>query len=155
VSLFRAQLVLEEQRRLYDVWLDAAKGQPLPTRQSFQPKDFAALLPWISMVDRVAGGALRVRVAGSQLRDVLAGEPGQRLLCASSGGGADSFERCLATGEPANGADFRSTGKDSGVMCLWLRLPLGQAGAVEAVIGLDVALTRVRVPDWALSRMAV
>jgi hypothetical protein len=153
--LFRAQLVLEEQRRLYDVWLDAARGLALPTRQAFQPKDFAALLPWISMVDRVADGGLRVRVAGSQLRDVLAGEPGKRLLCAQGGGGADSFMRCLTTGQPVSGADFHRGGKDGGIMRMWMRLPLGHGEQVDAVIGLDIALTRVRAPEWALSQMAV
>lgn len=158
MPVFRSQLVLEEQRRLYDVWLDAAQGGPMPTRQAFQPKAFAALLPWVSLVDRSGDDGLRVRVAGSQLRDVLEGEPLSTLLCPQRSGGTASFEAAFTAAVPGCGACFRPGLRDGGVMRLWLRLPLAAAGApdrVEAVLGLDVALTRARVPDWALSRIAV
>jgi hypothetical protein len=159
---FRAQLVLEEQRRLFDVWLDAAAGARMPTRQAFQPKQFAALLPWVSLVGVEAlitgdvAPALKVKVAGSQLRDVLGVDPARQLLCPQAAGGATSFLTSITTGEPGCGATFVPDAKGgAGMMRFWLRLPLGGPGSVEQVIGLDIAVSRMRAPDWALQRIAV
>lgn len=159
---FRAQLVLEEQRRLFDVWLDAAAGARMPTRQAFQPKQFAALLPWVSLVgvetpaDGRTNPALKVKVAGSQLRDVLGIDPAGQLLCPLAPGGAGTFLTSIATGEPGCGATYMPDGKGgAGVMRFWLRLPLGGADTVEQVLGLDIAVSRMRAPDWALQRIAV
>lgn len=159
---FRAQLVLEEQRRLFDVWLDAAAGARMPTRQAFQPKQFAALLPWVSLVGvepipgGVAGPVLKVKVAGSQLRDVLGVDPARQLLCPQATGGAGTFLASIASGEPGCGATYVTDGKGgAGEMRFWMRLPLGSPEAVEQVLGLDIAVSRMRAPDWALQRIAV
>ena len=74
MSMFRAQLLLEEQRRLFDVWNSAAGCSAMPTRESFQPRAFGPLLPFISLIETKALEGSRVRVAGSALRDVFGDE---------------------------------------------------------------------------------
>jgi hypothetical protein len=156
VSLFRSQLVLEEQRRLYDVWLDAAGRDPMPSRQAFQPRAFAALLPWISLIECQSEDHLRVRVAGSQLRDVLQGDdPVKALVCPEADGGAVAVHATLRARSPVNGTAVSHCERQGDVMRFWMRLPLGRDGQIDSLIGLDIALTRQRAPQWALARIAV
>jgi hypothetical protein len=72
---FRAQLLLPEQRQLYDYWLDRAAGRTMPERRDISPVHLPRLLPCISLID-VAPELCesRVRLAGTRLRDVYDGE---------------------------------------------------------------------------------
>lgn len=154
MSIFRAQLLLEEQRRLYDVWADAAGTAAMPTRAAFQPRAFGPLLPFISLVDVHEGQLGRVRVAGSALRDVFGCCPQAALQHVTGQGASDTIARVATDGRPACGvAPSASESAALGVR-FWLRLPLGAAGEVEAILGLDIALCGARAPDWALLRMA-
>lgn len=68
---FRAQLLLPEQRQLFDYWLERAGGRRMPERRDIRPSDFPRLLPCISLVDVDAEMTKsRVRLAGTRLRDV-------------------------------------------------------------------------------------
>ena len=153
VQMFRAQLLLEEQRRLYDVWASAAGASLMPTRESFQPRAFGPLLPFISLIEAQSGQDLRVRVAGSALRDVLGSDPRECLSETCNPGAGDTIRRVIADCRPVCGVAPALTSGGTGVR-FWLRLPLGVGGNVHAVIGLDIALCGVRAPDWALQQMA-
>jgi PAS domain len=152
--MFRAQLLLEEQRRLYDVWASAAGAQIMPTRESFQPRAFGPLLPFISLVEVQNGQAGRVRVTGSALRDVFGGDPEMCLRQIGAGGAAETMVRIAHDGRPVCGVSPKLNGAGGTGVRFWLRLPLGIGSDVQAVIGLDIALCGARAPDWALQQMA-
>ena len=48
---FRAQLVIREQRELFDYWRACAKGTSMPSRAHISPASIPALLPGISILD--------------------------------------------------------------------------------------------------------
>ena len=151
--MFRAQLLLEEQRRLYDVWASAAGAHIMPTRESFQPRAFGPLLPFISLVEVQAEHGTRVRVTGSALRDVFGACPRACLGQATAQGAADTIARVIQDCRPVCGVAPALTAGGTGVR-FWLRLPLGLGQNVHAVIGLDIALCGARTPEWALQQMA-
>jgi hypothetical protein len=154
VAMFRAQLLLEEQRRLYDVWASAAGAQIMPTRESFQPRAFGPLLPFISLIEVQEGLSTRVRVSGSALRDVFGCCPRESLDAHDAPGAATTIARVIRDARPACGIAPASTSSGTGVR-FWMRLPLGTGSDVQAVIGLDIALCGARTPDWALQQMAI
>ena len=68
---FKAQLVVPEQRQLYDYWLGCAGGQDMPSRADINPAQISRLLPYISLIDLDEDiGRSTVRLAGTRLRDV-------------------------------------------------------------------------------------
>ncbi len=152
--MFRAQLLLEEQRRLYDVWFSAAGAQIMPTRENFQPRAFGALLPFISLIEVKTGNLTCVRVAGSALRDVFCDDPRSCLNDSTVAGGGDTIARVVSDGRPQCGVVPTIGANGSKGVRFWLRLPLGTGQDVHAVIGLDIALTGARAPEWALQQMA-
>lgn len=154
MATFRAQLLLEEQRRLYDVWASAAGANAMPTRESFQPRAFGPLLPFISLMEVLVGEEVRVRVAGSALRDVFGADPRMSLAQTKSPGAGDTIVRVISDRRPVCGVAPALTTSGAGVR-FWLRLPLGHDQNVTAVIGLDIALCGARTPDWALQKMAI
>ena len=140
---FRAQLVIPEQRHLYDYWRGKCHDEVLASRKDIRPADFRQLLPWISLVDLLDGPRrLRVRLAGTQLREIygrdITGAYLEDLDLAQRGAyWSVAFER-LSQGLPAQGilpvhrpsADFMTR--------FWLRLPLaGADGKVNMVLGYD------------------
>ena len=153
VAMFRAQLLLEEQRRLFDVWASAAGAQVMPTRESFQPRAFGPLLPFISLIEAHEGNAARIRVVGSALRDVFGTCPRVSLDNMDVPGSAATIARVIREARPACGVAPALASNGAGVR-FWMRLPLGTAQSVQAVIGLDIALCGARTPDWALQQMA-
>jgi hypothetical protein len=67
----RAQLVIPEQRQLYDYWTDRSRNRPMPERKDISPADIPRLLPWISLIDvEKSPRRYRVRLAGTRLREV-------------------------------------------------------------------------------------
>jgi PAS domain len=153
VAMFRAQLLLEEQRRLYDVWASASGTLSMPTREDFQPRAFGPLLPFISLIEVHEGQTTRVRVVGSALRDVFGSCPKLSLDSSDAPGGMSSIARVARDGRPACGVAPALTASGTGVR-FWMRLPLGKDQIVQAVIGLDIALSGARTPDWALQQVA-
>lgn len=153
VAMFRAQLLLEEQRRLYDVWASAAGAQAMPTRENFQPRAFGPLLPFISLVEAHEEQGMRVRVTGSALRDVFGTDPREALSEACAQGGSTTIARVIADAKPSCGVAPAQAVGGTGVR-FWLRLPLGTGQDVHAVIGLDITMCGARTPEWALKQMA-
>lgn len=151
--MFRAQLLLEEQRRLYDVWASAAGTHIMPTRESFQPRAFGPLLPFISLIEAQEGQGTRVRVAGSALRDVFGDCPRLSLDSPTAPGAAATIARVIREARPSCGVAPALTTNGTGIR-FWMRLPLGSGHTVQAVIGLDIALCGARTPEWALQQMA-
>jgi hypothetical protein len=143
---FRAQLVVQGQRTLFDYWLEAAGSRQMPTRSDIDPQGVTKLLPNIGLID-VANGLeeAQFRLAGTKLHDIYGREiTGQRVGQVFSGGQAEYWrrvhERILETGAPHHGVvRGPAEGRDH-VVLFWLRLPLSQDGlCVDRILCLDVA----------------
>jgi PAS domain len=154
VAVLRTHLVLEEQRKLFDVWQQASIGAPFPSRSQIQLRCFGPLLPFISLIEQSSSGELTVRMAGSSLRDVFGGNPEKALQCSQCPSAERAILEAFATGRPQAGSCPQAMRQQAGTR-FWLRLPLGSANRVEAVLGLDVALRGIRAPQWALEQMSV
>lgn len=135
---FRAQLVVPEQRQLYDYWRSRVSDRALPSREDINPAEFARLLPNVSLID-VEDGRFRVRLAGTRLRDIYDREVTGKYLDELDWGDKaeywiSAYRRVVENRQPAQGI-VRSprTGKDHLVQ-FWLRLPLSRDGTTVTMI---------------------
>jgi hypothetical protein len=142
---FRAQLVVPEQRQLFDYWLKCAGINGFPARSDIKPFEFPKLLPGISLID-IDGQELtqsRVRLAGTKLREIY-----DREITGSCIGALDwedkhdywcqSYRRVVQEKLPAQGVVRGPRRHKEHVVQYWLKLPLGPVnGAVNMVLCYD------------------
>jgi hypothetical protein len=143
---FRAQLVVQGQRELYDYWLQSAGERLLPARSHFDPLKVPRLLPHIGLIDLRDGvdeGSFKL--AGTCLREIYGQElTGRRLSDIYRGDSAPYWRRVhgriAETGAPGHGVVHGPlVGRDH-VVLFWLRLPLSDDGChVDRILCLDIA----------------
>lgn len=127
---FRAQLVVPEQRQLYDYWLAKAGAETMPRRTDIRPTDIPRLLPGLSLVEgAVELRQCRVRLAGTRLRDIYDREiTGLRLAEMDWADKRDywmtAYERTLRDGLPTQGVVRGPRVDKEHLVQYWLRLPL-------------------------------
>lgn len=144
---FRAELILREQRELYDYWRSCAQSKPIPLRFDIDPIQIPQLLPGLSLLD--VGNdlnALRYRLAGTRVREIYGTEiTGQAVF----GGGMQYkrdywfsvYRKVIEEQAPMQGAVRGPVPGREHLILIWMRLPLaGLSGAVERVLGYDAAL---------------
>lgn len=136
---FRAQLVVPEQRELYDYWISKCEGEGLPTRGDIKPSDFPRLLPSISLLDVEDGDRYKVRLAGTRLRDVYSREITGNYLDELGWGPNEAYwksayRRVIDAGRPAQGIVRGPRHDDDHLVQHWLRLPLSNAQAEVSMI---------------------
>ncbi len=127
---FRAQLVVPEQRQLYDYWLSRAEGGSLPSRDDINPAHIPRLLPFISLID--VDDSLhqsRVRLAGTRLRDVYDREiTGLRIEDLDLGPKRDywmaAYRHTAVDGKPTQGIVRGPRVNKEHLVQYWIRLPL-------------------------------
>jgi hypothetical protein len=143
---FRAQLVTQGQRELFDYWRHSAGFRPMPSRSDLDPFSVPKLLPSIGLID-VAGGLeeARFRLAGTRLHDVYGEEiTGKRIDRVFAGACAAYWHRVHARvvdhGAPLHGVvRGPAEGRDH-IVLFWLRLPLSQdGGSVDRILCYDTA----------------
>jgi hypothetical protein len=143
---FRAQLVMQGQRELFDYWVGSAGLRRMPARSDLDPFKVPRLLPHIGLID-VKGGLdeASFRLAGTRLHDIYGQEiTGKRAAEVFSGEQADYWRRVhaslLAKGLPLTGVvRGPAKGRDH-IVLFWLRLPLSEDGArVDRILCYDVA----------------
>jgi hypothetical protein len=144
---FRAQLVIAEQRQLFEYWLACAAGAAMPARRDIRPADIPHLLPNISLIDiHRAPRRLRFRLAGTRVRDIYDREvTGLDLDDIDWGGQADYWRtahaRVADTGRPAQGVVRSLRDSKDHLVHFWLRLPLVTEGPDPAMIlGYDISV---------------
>jgi hypothetical protein len=131
---FRAQLVVPEQRQLYDYWIGKASGRPMPDRSDIHPVDFPRLLPNISLIDiDPLNGGCRIRLAGTRLRDVYDREiTGLWLddldLGDKHGYWMAAYQRTIEEGKPTQGVIRGPRVNKEHLVQYWLKLPLCRNG---------------------------
>jgi hypothetical protein len=144
---FRAQLVIREQRELYDYWRGCAKDGGLPSRASINPVAIPSLLPGISILDagdrpenviyRLAGTRLREifgkEVTGKSVFDLEFGEKRNYWLAV--------YRKVIEEKVPMQGAIKGPVADRDHMVLFWMRLPLSDDNsAVNKILCHDVTL---------------
>jgi hypothetical protein len=127
---FRAQLVVPEQRQLYDYWVQLAGEGGLPRRADIDPIKFPRLLPGISLID--VGPSLemcKVRLAGTRLREIYEREvTGLLVSQLPCGNRIDywmaAYRRTIEQATPTQGVVRGPQVNKEHVVQYWLKLPL-------------------------------
>ncbi len=142
---FRAQLVVPEQRQLYDYWLSRSNGGSLPSRADINPSHIPRLLPFITLID-IADDleTSRIRLAGTRLRDVYDREiTGLRIEDLDLGQKRDywmaAYRHTALEGKPTQGIVRGPRVNKEHLVQYWIRLPLtrGDGPGIGMVLGLD------------------
>lgn len=141
---FRAQLVIPEQRQLYDYWSERADGRPMPTRDDLSPRDIPRLLPCVSLIDiEQDTSRYRVRLAGTRLYDAYCGEITGKYVDELDWGAnreywLSSYRRVVQAALPAQGIVRAPREETEHLVQFWLRLPLaGECGDVSMILSYD------------------
>jgi hypothetical protein len=143
---FRAQLVIREQRELFDYWRSCANGRPMPSRADINPAAIAALLPGISILDAAPQSQLIYRLAGTRLREIFGQEvTGKSVFDLELGEKASYwravYRKVVDERVPMQGAIKGPVMDRDHVVLFWMRLPLGDDGeTVNKVLCHDVSL---------------
>ena len=143
---FRAQLVMREQRELFDYWRSCAKGRQMPSRADIDPAAIASLLPGISIIDASSPSRLVYRLAGTRLRDIFGKEVTGKAVFDLELGEKQSYWRAvyrkvMEERMPMQGAVKGPVVDRDHVVLFWMRLPLGQeATLVDKILCHDVTL---------------
>ena len=143
---FRAQLVTQGQRELFDYWLRSAGARPMPARSDLDPLKVPRLLPHIGLIDvRDGVDNASFRLAGTRLHHIYGQEiTGKRADEVFSGDSAEYWHRIhvrvVEKGLPLHGVvRGPARGRDH-VVLFWLRLPLSEdGGRVDRILCHDVA----------------
>ncbi|MGH6907372.1 MAG: PAS domain-containing protein [Aestuariivirga sp.] len=142
---FRAQLVVPEQRQLYDYWIEKACGRPMPDRGDVHPAHIPRLLPNISLIDvDPRSGDCRIRLAGTRLRDVYDREiTGLGIGDLDFGDKRDywmqAYRRTIEESKPTQGVVRGPRVNKEHLVQYWLKLPLRRSGStgVGMILCLD------------------
>ncbi len=148
---FRRQLVLADQKDVYDYWLAQRHGGALPCRADIDPARLKKHLPTVLLYDVLDDGECQVRLAGTGIRDVLDEEiTGKRLSEIDFGEHQPYWQqahhRVVTQKRPAQGV-APVTWRDKGnLFVFWLRLPLSSDGeTVDKILGFDLYLAAAKV----------
>jgi hypothetical protein len=147
---FRAQLVVPEQRQLYDYWLDCATGA-IPTRADINPSCIPRLLPYITLVDVCNDiGKSKVRLAGTRIRDVYDREITDLCLDELDFGDKRSYwmaayKHTANEGKPTQGIVRGPRVNKEHLVQYWLKLPLAHADkpGIAMILCLDYFLSAI------------
>lgn len=131
---FRAQLVVPEQRQLYDYWLAKAGAERMPSRADIKPGEIPRILSGISLIEvGVEICRSRVRLAGTRLREIY-----DREITGLTLDDLDwaekreywiaAFERTISEGLPTQGVVRGPRLHKEHLVQYWLRLPLRTTG---------------------------
>jgi hypothetical protein len=144
---FRAQLILREQRDLYDYWKSCARSRAMPAPQDIDPVAIPHLLPGLSLLD--AGkdlDAIRYRLAGTRVREIYGVEVTGRIVFALDFGKKSDYWRSVYRQVvmdvlPMQGVVRSPMARRDHLLLFWLRLPLGgENGEVQRILGYDAAV---------------
>jgi hypothetical protein len=92
--------------RLFEYWNGKARGRWAPTRADINPAEIPRLLPWVWLVDVIAGGTdFRFRIGGEKLIDFIGHRMAGETMAPHRdepflGHVAQAFDVCVSTKKP-------------------------------------------------------
>jgi len=143
---FRAQLVIREQRELFDYWRSRARDRLMPSRSDIDPAAITTLLPGISILDASIPSQPIYRLAGTRLREIFGQEVTGKSVFDLELGEKKSYwlavyRKVVEESVPMQGAIKGPLAGRDHVVLFWMRLPLADDGvAVNKVLCHDVTL---------------
>lgn len=144
---FRAQLVLREQREIFDYWKRCARGNLMPARSDIDPVAIPHLLPGLSLLHVEPGRVdARYRLAGTRVREIYGIEVTGKCIFDLDFKDKTSYwraaySRVIEDGVPMQGAVRGPVAARDHLVLFWLRLPLGEVGGpVDRILGYDAAV---------------
>jgi hypothetical protein len=129
-TVFRAQLVVPEQRQLFDYWVDKSRGRSMPCRSDINPMNIPRILSGISLVDVSPDKSrCRIRLAGTRLREIYDREiTGLHIEDLEWGDKHDywiaAYRRTIEEGKPTQGVVRGPRTHKEHLVQYWLKLPL-------------------------------
>ncbi|WP_017930122.1 PAS domain-containing protein [Robiginitomaculum antarcticum] len=152
----RHQIILPEQREIYDYWRSKCKDGCLPSRRDINPLDIAAHLPTLSFVEPVGAADARrfqFRLAGTRFWDMYHREiTGDFVDNLPEGSRREYWSRVLGRvadrGRPSAGVQRMAVSGRTHMAQFWVRLPLADDGQnVDMILGFDkfVRLTKTNL----------
>jgi hypothetical protein len=143
---FRAQLVTQGQRDLFDYWQSSAGQRRMPARSDLDPLRVPRLLPNLGLIDLRGGfNDASFRLAGTRLRDIYGQEiTGKRVADVFAGDAAAYWRRIhfrvVEWGQPLHGVIRGPVQGRDHIILFWLRLPLSEdGGCVDRILCHDTA----------------
>ncbi len=148
---FRRQLILAEQKDVFDYWQECRAGRSMPSRADINPAMLKKHLPTISLMNVIDKDTFSVRLAGTGIRDILDEEITGRFLSDIDFKEHQAYwqaahHRVVTEQRPAQGV-APVTWRDKGnLFVFWLRLPLSADGhVVDMILGYDLFLAAAKV----------
>jgi hypothetical protein len=144
---FRAQLVIREQRELFDYWRGCAQNNAMPSRSRISPAAIPSLLPGISILD--AGDkpeTIIYKLAGTRLREIFGREvTGKSVFDLDFGEKRNYwlnvYRKVIQEKVPMQGAIKGPVADRDHLVLFWMRLPLSDdQSKVNKILCHDVAL---------------
>jgi hypothetical protein len=128
-TVFRAQLILPEQRHLFDYWVKSAGERAMPCRSDINPIHIPRLLAGISLVEVGSHQRCRIRLAGTRLREIYDREiTGLFIDDLDFGDKRDywmaAYNRTIQEGKPTQGVVRGPRLHKEHLVQYWLKLPL-------------------------------
>jgi hypothetical protein len=141
----RAQLMLPEQRQLFDYWYDRLSDSSLPLRADINPVHFPRLLPGVSLIDVASDiSQSRIRLAGTRLREIYDREiTGLKIDQIGWGDRHDywmtAYQHTVSKCMPTQGILRGPVVHKEHLVQYWMKLPLTKSGgnSVDMVLCLD------------------
>ena len=156
----RHQMILPEQKTIYDYWRSKCRDGKIPTRSDINPTDIAPYLSTISLVEIEAAAEqprYKIRLAGTDFYDVYKREiTGQYIDELPQGSRRDYWNRVLGRvvdrGRPSAGIVRSALSGKTHIARFWVRMPLAdESGKIAMILGFDKF---VRLSDMDVSERA-
>ena len=129
-TVFRAQLIVPEQRQLFDYWIQKSVGRAMPRRCDINPAHIPRVLSGISLVEVSPDKSrCRIRLAGTRLREIYDREiTGLYIEDLDWGDKHDywiaAYRRTIEEGKPTQGVVRGPRTHKEHLVQYWLKLPL-------------------------------
>ena len=143
-TVFRAQLIVPEQRQLFDYWTEKSVGRAMPCRSDINPVHIPRVLSGISLVDVSPDKTrCRIRLAGTRLREIYDREiTGLFIEDLDWGDKHDywiaAYRRTIEEGKPTQGVVRGPRTHKEHLVQYWLKLPLASdTGEVSMLLCYD------------------
>jgi len=145
-NALRHQMVLPEQKKVYDYWRSKCRNGRFPSRSDISPTDLVPFLPMISLIEtdaNIPDNRFKVRLAGTGFWSHYGEEiTGRYIDQLPIGERCEYWDRVLNQvvigRKPTAGVTRPGTPNGAHMAQFWIRLPLSENGDdINLILGFD------------------